>query len=161
MPDNSHLNATHRWLGGGHDRTVVGGDLQGVGQEQPAPATVRARVGRARGVAGPGPGADPVEHLLNALAACVTSARVYHAAARGLEIEALESRTEGHIDLRGFLGIDDGVPRGYQHIQITFKIKAKISDEQLEELVNLGPTYSPVFDTVIRAVPVDVGVERS
>jgi uncharacterized OsmC-like protein len=41
-----------------------------------------------------------------------------------------------------------------------FKIDADVSDEKLQELVQLGPTYSPVFDTITRAVPVSVQLEK-
>ena len=41
-----------------------------------------------------------------------------------------------------------------------FKIDANVPDEKLEEIVQLGPTYSPVFDTITRAVPVSVKLEK-
>jgi uncharacterized OsmC-like protein len=104
--------------------------------------------------------ANPVEYLLHALTACVTTSIVYHAAAKGIKIRKLESRTEGDLDLRGFLGMDDSVPRGFKKIRIRFKIEADAPAEKLAEIVNLGPTYSPVFDTVTRAVDVTVGLDR-
>ena len=103
---------------------------------------------------------NPVEYLLHALAACVTSALVYHAAAKGIHIEEIESRLEGEIDLHGFLGLDDNVRRGYKNIKIKFRIKADVPDEQLEALCRLGPTYSPVFDSVTRGVPVEVSLDK-
>jgi uncharacterized OsmC-like protein len=48
---------------------------------------------------------NPVEHLLNALAGCLTTAMVAHAAVRGIHIEELESEIEGDLDLRGYLGL--------------------------------------------------------
>ena len=79
--------------------------------------------------------ANPVEHLLHALAACVTTSMVYHAAARGIQIDAVESTFEGDIDLHGFLGLDKSVRQGYQEIRVTFKIRANVPDEQLQEIV--------------------------
>jgi uncharacterized OsmC-like protein len=100
------------------------------------------------------------EYLLSALAACVTTSLVYHAAARGIEIEQVESTVEGNIDLRGFLGIDESVRKGFENIQMILAIKANVSDEQLEELAGLGPGYSPVLDSLTRGVPVKVRTER-
>src|SRR5688500_13592060 len=40
-------------------------------------------------------GANPVEFVLHALAACLTTSLVYHAAARGIHIERVESSLEG------------------------------------------------------------------
>lgn len=63
-------------------------------------------------LAGADKGANPVEHLLHALASCLTTSMVAHAAVRGIRIEALESRLEGDIDLRGFPGLAEYVPKG-------------------------------------------------
>ena len=101
-----------------------------------------------------------MEYALTALAGCVTSAIVYHAAAKGVVIRSMESRLEGDIDLQGFLGIRDDVPRGYKEIRMFVKIDADAPPEKLEEIVQLGPTYSPVFDTITRAVPVKVQMEK-
>ena len=103
---------------------------------------------------------NPVEYLLHALAACVTTSLVYHAAVKGIKIEEIESRVEGDIDLHGFLGLDENVPCGYKNIRIKFKIKADVPDEELEELCQLGPTFSPVFDTLVRPVQVEVGLDK-
>ena len=61
---------------------------------------------------------------------------------------------------RGFLGIKDDVPRGYKEIRMYVNIDADAPPEKLEEIVQLGPTYSPVFDTITRAVPVSVQLEN-
>jgi uncharacterized OsmC-like protein len=95
---------------------------------------------------------NPVEYLMHALVTCVTTSLVYHAAAKGIRLDEVESRAEGEIDLHGFLGLDDNVRRGYKNLRIKFRIKADVPDEQLEELCKLGPTYSPVFDSVSRGV---------
>src|SRR5215471_18174177 len=82
--------------------------------------------------------ASPVEHLLHALASCLTTSMVYHAAARGIYLEEVESRLEGDIDLHGFLDLDPKVRKGYQGIRVNFKVKADVPDEQLQEIVQLG-----------------------
>jgi uncharacterized OsmC-like protein len=109
---------------------------------------------------GTGKGPNPVEYLLTALAACVTTSLVYHAAAKGIVLKSVESRLEGDIDLQGFLGLSEDVRKGYQGIRMFFKIDADVPEEQLEELVQLGPTYSPVFDSITKGVPVSVSLEK-
>lgn len=104
--------------------------------------------------------ANPVEHLLHALASCLTTSMVYHAAARGIELEEVESSFEGDIDLHGFLDLDKSVRKGYQGIRVNFKIKADVPDSQLQEIVELGTGHSPVFDSLTRGVPVSVKAER-
>jgi uncharacterized OsmC-like protein len=154
------FRCSNRWIDCGHNRTTVR-NFYGAGEEQQVrdePFVLDADEPPI--LLGTNRGANPVEHLLHAVTACVTTSLVYHAAAKGVNIEALESWTEGTIDLRGFLGIDDNVPRGFQQISIRFRIKADVPDDQLEDVIKLGPTYSPVFDTITRAVPVEVQLER-
>lgn len=105
-------------------------------------------------------GPNPVEYLLKALASCVTTAMVYHAAAKGIKIEELEATVSGDIDMQGFLGLRDDVRNGYQNITMNYRIKADASDEELEQIVKLGPTFSPVFDSVTKGVPVQVTARR-
>jgi hypothetical protein len=52
----------------------------------------------------------------------------------------MESRLEGDIDLQGFLGIKDDVPRGYKEIRMYVNIDADAPPEKLEEIVQLGPS---------------------
>ena len=97
-----------------------------------------------------------MEYLLHALAACVTTSMVYHAAARGINVDAVESTIEGDLDLRGLPGVDPNVRNGYQRIQISVKIDTDADDRQWSMLTKLSPTFSPtpVFDTVTKGVPV-------
>ena len=76
-------------------------------------------------LAGEDEGANPVEHLLHALASCVTTSMVAHAAVRGIHVEEVESELEGDIDLRGFLGLSDDVPKGYTDIRVKVKVHSK------------------------------------
>ena len=103
--------------------------------------------------------ANPTEFLLHALAGCLTTSLVYHAAAQGIEIEEVESQFEGDLDLRGFLGLSDRVRNGYENIRVTFKITADAPEEKLQELCQLAQKRSPVFDIVSNPVPISVRLE--
>ena len=103
---------------------------------------------------------NPVEHLLHALASCLTTSMVYHAAARGIAIEEVESSLEGDIDLHGFLELNKNVRQGYQGIRVRFKIKADVPEERLQELIEMGTKHSPVFDSLTNGVSVAVSAER-
>ena len=105
-------------------------------------------------------GANPVEHLLTALSGCLTTALVYHAAAMDIELDEVESKLEGDLDLRGFLGMSDDVRNGYESLRVTFKIKADAPPEKLEELCRIAQERSPVFDCVTNGVPVSVHLEK-
>ena len=153
------FSLNNRWIDGGLNRSSIK-TFYGIGQEQPREKAFTLDADEPPILLGKDQGPNPVEYLLHAVAACVTSSIVFHAAARGIKIQALESRVEGEIDLRGFLGIDENVPRGYQKITMTFKIKADVPDDQLEEIIQIGKTYSPVYNTLTRGVNVEVEVAK-
>jgi uncharacterized OsmC-like protein len=97
-----------------------------------------------------------VEHLLHALASCLTTSMVAHAAVRGIHIEELEAELEGDIDLNGFLGLDENTPKGYTEIRVRYRVKADPKDlPRLERLCR----FSPVFETVSNGARVDVTVD--
>jgi uncharacterized OsmC-like protein len=98
---------------------------------------------------------NPVEFVLHALAGCLTTSMVYHAAAKGYEVSHVSSTLEGELDLRGFLGMDANVRKGYKKIAVRFDIEGNLSDEQKEEMLGLT-RFSPVFDIVSNAVPVEI-----
>ncbi|MEE9481101.1 MAG: OsmC family protein [Kiloniellales bacterium] len=150
-----HFRASNKWLGGNHNRTTVTG-FYGAKQEIAHKQKFEMDADEPPILAGEDEGANPVEHLLHALASCVTTSMVAHAAVRGIHVEEVESELEGDIDLRGFLGLSDEVPTGYTDIRVKFKVKADPKDlERLEELTE----YSPVFNTLTHGVPVSIQVE--
>jgi uncharacterized OsmC-like protein len=153
------FRASNEWMGGGHTRTTIR-NFYGTQQEHERKEPFVLDADEPPLLLGRDLGPNPVEYALTALAGCVTSAIVYHAAAKGVVIRSMESRLEGDIDLQGFLGIRDDVPRGYKEIRMFVKIDADAPPEKLDEIVQLGPTYSPVFDTITRAVPVKVQMEK-
>ena len=153
------FRANNEWMNGGHNRTTIK-NFYGTQQEHERKEPFVLDADEPPILLGNDQGPNPVEYALTALAACVTTSIVYHAAARGVTIRSMESRLEGDIDLQGFLGLRDDVPRGYKKIRMFVNIDADAPPEKLEEIVQLGPTYSPVFDTMTRAVPVSVQLEK-
>ncbi|MFO7496507.1 MAG: OsmC family protein [Desulfobacterales bacterium] len=153
------FRAGNQWVDGGHNRTTVK-NFYGTQQDHERKEPFVLDADEPPLLLGRDLGPNPVEYALTALAACVTTSIVYHAAAKGITIRAMESRLEGDIDLQGFLGIRDDIPRGFQEIRMVVTIDADASPEKLEEIVQLGPTYSPVYDTITRAVPVSVKLEK-
>jgi uncharacterized OsmC-like protein len=153
------FKADNKWFDGGHNRTTIQ-NYYGAQQEHERKGPFTLDADEPPILLGKDQGPNPVEYALTALAACVTTSIVYHAAAKGVVIRAMESKLEGDIDLQGFLGIRKDVPRGYKEIRMRVRIDADVPPEKLEEIVQLGPSYSPVFDTITRAVPVSVTLER-
>ncbi len=147
---------SNRWIGGGHNRSTVG-NFFGLNQENSHKSKFKLDADEPALLAGTDLGANPVEHLLNALAGCLTSALVYHAALRNIRIEELESELEGDIDIRGLLGITDEVRTGYENIRVKFRVKTDA--DNIEELKAFSK-FSPVFDVTTKGTNVDVQIER-
>lgn len=146
----------NKWLSGGHNRTRVGG-FYGCGREMSHKESFELYADEPPALGGTDEGANPVEHLLNALGACVTTSMVAHAAVRGIEIEELESEIEGDIDLQGFLGLDESVPKGYKDIRVKFRVKT--DPRNIEKLKELA-MFSPVYRTVTDGANVDIQIEN-
>jgi uncharacterized OsmC-like protein len=152
---------TNRWIEGGHNRSMIKGFYGACQEDMSRTEPFVFDADEPPVLLGMNRGANPVEFVLHALAGCMTSALVYHAAARGIVLETVTSQIEGDIDLHGFLGMREDVPPGYQNIRVTFEVDGDFPDEMLEDLCQMTRRHSPVFDTVTRAVNVDVGMKRS
>jgi uncharacterized OsmC-like protein len=149
----------NQWIEGSANQSEVK-EFRGQGQTFEHKTKLDLKADEPEVLLGGDKAANPVEHLLHALASCVTTSMVYHAAARGIAIERAESSLEGSLDLQGFLGLDPSVRNGYQQIRLKVRLKADVTDEQLQELGSLGPTFSPVYDSLKNGVPISVSIER-
>ena len=150
----SKFRASNTWLSANHNRSTVTG-FYAAKQEIAHAQTFTMDADEPAILAGGDQGANPVEHLLHALASCLTTSIVAHAAVRGIEIEELESELEGDIDLNGFLGLDAEMPKGFTEIRARFRVKADPKD--MDNIKRLT-MFSPVFNTITKSARVDVDV---
>jgi uncharacterized OsmC-like protein len=149
------FRASNEWLDGGHNRSTIKGFYGCRMEDETRTQPFVLDADEPPVLLGQDAGANPVEFVLHGLAACLTTTMVYHAAARGIEIEAVESALEGDIDLRGFLGISDEVRKGYHDIRVRMRVKSQAEPQTLRDLAE----FSPVYDVVSNSLPVDVVVE--
>jgi uncharacterized OsmC-like protein len=148
------FRASNKWIDGVENRSSIQGFF-GAGAEDKSrskPFTITS--GEPPVLLGANQGANPGEFLLHALAGCVTTTTVLHAAARGIRIESISTELSGDIDLQGLLDLDKSVPAGYGQITMKMDIKADCGDAELDDLLKFVHGHSPVCDTVCRPVPV-------
>lgn len=150
------FRASNHWESGGHNMTTIH-DFFGAKQNVVHRQDFKISADEPDMLLGSDQGANPVELALTALASCLTTTLVYHAAARGVTVRAVESELEGALDLRGFLGMSDTVRRGYTHIDVRMQVDADASQEVIDDLIELAQKQSPVFDIISN--PVNVMVE--
>jgi uncharacterized OsmC-like protein len=102
--------------------------------------------------------ANPQDHLIAALNACMTVGYVAQCTVRGITLESLTIETDGEIDLRGFLGIDPAVPKGYESLSYTVRIKGNGTKEQFAEVHEAVMATSPNFYNLSRPVVLKPGL---
>lgn len=154
-----NFKATNRWVNGGENKTTVD-KFYGACQTHARKKPFEFVKDEPPVLLGEDHGANPVEYALAALAGCLTTSLVYHAAAKGIKIDEVESTLEGDLDLHGFLGLDEKIRNGYESINVKFKIKSDAPEEKLEELVQLAKKRSPVCDIISNPTPVNVTLEK-
>jgi len=99
---------------------------------------------------------NPMEYVLHALASCLTSTLVYHAAVQGIEVESVESSLEGDLDVRGMLGLSEESRKAYNAVRVRMQVKAAADAETLKELA----LFSPVYDMISKSLPVEFDLEK-
>jgi uncharacterized OsmC-like protein len=151
------FRATNRWISGTHNQSTINGFF-GAMQEMTHQQAHVYDADHPAILVGTDNGPTPVEFVLHALAACLTSGLANIAAARGVNLTEVESTVEGDIDLLGILGLSDEVRNGYQQIRVSFKIRGD-DPEKLRQVVEQSRKRSAVFDVVTNGVPVAIEVD--
>ena len=152
------FRARNRWIDGSHNRTTIR-DFYAAKQEDTSRAEAFVLdAGEPAILVGTDTGANPAEYLLHALAACLTTAIVYVAAARKVHLTTVESTLEGDMDVQGTLGLDDGIRNGFERIRVSFHVEGDAPPEKLREVVERAKARSAVFDMVTNGVPVTLDV---
>ncbi|MGI8819492.1 MAG: OsmC family protein [Chthoniobacterales bacterium] len=94
--------------------------------------------------------------LLESLVAC--SGVTLRAVAAAMEIAIGEGTitAEGALDFRGTLGVAKDVAVGFQAISLLFDLETNATEEQVATLLRLTQRYCVVFQTLNRALEIDV-----
>lgn len=150
------FRAHNTWVTGTHSRSTIS-DFFGVGEERMHEREFVFDADHPAVLVGRDNGPTPVEHLLHALAACLTAGIANIAAARKVTLTEVRSTITGDIDLNGILGLQP-VRNGYQHVGVRFVIKGDAPDGVLREIVEQSRARSAVFDVLTNGVPVDIEV---
>ena len=105
---------------------------------------------------GHGHGPTPQEYVLHALAACITAGIATGAAARGIELITVSSTVSADIDVRGVLGIDAEVRKGFSEVRVDFDVQADAEPDVIDALIASATKYSAVFDMLTSPTVVQV-----
>lgn len=108
------------------------------------------------GDSGPTPGA---ESLMSALGACVATTYIAKAALKGVPIHALEVTVEGRVDLQGLFELGSACSR-FSDITVTVGVRSDAEDAALDDLGQTTSRTSPVYDSLVNPVPLQLRVQR-
>ena len=147
----------NRWISGTHNRNEIS-TFFGAGADQQHDATFAIEADHPAVLVGGDAAPTPAEILLAALASCLTSGLGNIAAVRKINLESVESRVEGDIDLRGILGLSGEVRNGFSQIRVSFTVRGDAPPGKLRALVEQAVARSAVYDVLTHGVPISVDV---
>lgn len=103
--------------------------------------------------------ANPQEYLMAAVNACMMATFVAACAVQGVALRSVELKTHGHINLRGFLGIDGNVPAGYESLQYTFRVDGDGTKKQFDDIARWVQATSPNYFNMAKAIKMNASIE--
>lgn len=95
---------------------------------------------------------NPQELLMSAVNACMMVGYIAQASVRGINLDSCTIETQGELDLRGFLGLDEKVPNGYRRIDYVVTMKGDGTAEQYEEIHKAVQATSPNYFNMAQPV---------
>jgi uncharacterized OsmC-like protein len=143
--------ATNQWIDGGMSRSRIKEFFAGNAEDTTREEAFTLDADEPKIAAGQNSAPNSMEYVLHALATCLTGTLVYHAAVRGIEIDAVESSYTGDMDVRGLFGLSDDVRKGFSKVTVDMRVKSEASVKELTEMA----LYSPVYDIVSKSLPVE------
>lgn len=110
------------------------------------------------GLAGDDVAASPVEIALGALIACQIVVYRLYAQGLGIQIDSIDAKAEGDLDVQGLFGIDEAVRPGFEAIRLNIHVTGPESNERYEQLHAAVDAHCPVLDLFANATPVQVNL---
>ncbi len=142
--------------------------LRATGTASDSAVTCKVQTGRGLALAGihPKAGGSGLELcsgdiLLEALVACAGVSMRAAAAVLGIPVTSALISAEGDVDLRGTLGVTEGVPVGFKEIRLRFDIETDAPQDQLVQLLELTERYCVIFQTIQSSPRTDVQLNRA
>jgi uncharacterized OsmC-like protein len=129
--------------------------LKARGSASDSTVTCKVETGRGLALAGIHPKAGGTgqelcsgDMLLEASIACAGVSMRAAAAVLEIPIRSAEVSAEGDVDLRGTLGVTEGVPVGFKDIRLRFDIDSDATKAQLDQLIELTDRYCVILQTI-------------
>ena len=96
--------------------------------------------------------------LLEALIACAGVSLKAAATVLDIPVKSATVFAEGDVDLRGTLGVTEGVPVGFKEIRLRFDVETDAPQEQIDQLLAVTERYCVVFQTMQNSPKTDMRI---
>lgn len=150
------FRAHNEWIDGAHSCSTIQGFFAGGEEHTGRDQALTVNADQPSYLGGKNHAPNPVEHYLHALDSCLNVTLVYHAAVQGIPLESVEVSSEGKMNASGFFGISQNVNKGFERIRVDMKVKSDADEETLTKLA----MYSPVYEMVSKAIPVEFNLTK-
>lgn len=94
----------------------------------------------------------PQDYLLGGMAGCMMVGFVILASDKEIQLESVDLKIIGSLNLSGMLELDHTVPVGFGELQFSFDVKGSGTQEQYDEIIEhvqkISPNYRTITDTV-------------
>ena len=148
------FRAKNEWIDGSRSRTSIKSFYAGNNEQSERAQALTLDADQPAFLGGENTAPNAVEHYLNALVSCINTTVVAHASVQGISIESLDVSAEGEMDARGFFGVSDDVNRGYNKVSVDISAVTAADEASLRSMIG----YSPVYEMVSKAIPVEVNI---
>ena len=145
------FRAKNQWISGNRSRTSIQGFYAGGKERTERQNALYVDADQPVFLNGQNTAPNSVEYLLHALNSCLTFTLVSHASVQGVELDSVETSSEGDMNARGLFGISEDVPKGYSEIRVNMRVKSEADIETLTQMA----MFSPVFEVISKAIPVN------
>ena len=106
-------------------------------------------------------GPNPMDLVLGALTTCQDISYKAYATALGIDLQKVETAAEGDLDLRGFLGVDEAVRKGFQVIRGTVTLTTDADEATVAKLKGAVDAHCPMCATISEKVPISLKVVKA
>ena len=101
-------------------------------------------------------GPCPAEVVLAALASCQAITYRMYAECLGVAFESIAVTVDGHLNLAGFLALDETARSGFKKIDVRVEVESSAPEEALESLRNAVEAHCPVLDSIRHPTDVEM-----
>ena len=102
--------------------------------------------------------ASPLEFILAAHGGCLSYMTFYIGKELGIDVQGTEVEVQASLDPGRFAGTNREVRAGYQAIDVTIKVQADASPEQLRKLQEEVEARCPVSNNISQPTPVNIAI---